>query len=285
MTHHPDDAPLLALEPPVDCAAFERRLADYLEGDLPPALRVAAETHRSGCQACAALVADLDRVRDLAAALPLLHPSRDLWDGVAARISAPVVPIAVAGTPAAAARRPWLHRPWLAAAAALLLVGSTATLTYTVASRAPLDGPVASAPTVAVGPEPVTVVRPAPPADAMPAVATPEPTPPAAEPARAGAPSRTRLAADAAPAVPASPYDREIAQLRAVLDRQRSTLDTGTVRVVQRNLAIIDQAIRESRDALARDPSSQFLNQQLTDMLGEKLELMRTAVLLSGADD
>jgi len=285
MTHHPDDAPLLALEPPVDCAAFERRLADYLEGDLPAALRVAAEAHLSGCQACAALVADLDRVRDLAAALPVLHPSRDLWHGVAARISAPVVPIAVAGAPAAA-RRPWLHRPWAAAAAALLLVGSTATLTYTVASRGPRDGPVAATPTVAIGPEPVTVVRPAPPADPASAATTRQPTaPPVAEPTPAAAPPRTRLAADAAPAVPASPYDREIAQLRAVLDRQRSALDTGTVRVVQRNLAIIDQAIRESRDALARDPSSQFLSQQLTDMLGEKLELMRTAVLLSGADD
>lgn len=272
MTHHPDGPPR-ALVPPLDCAAFEHHLADYLDDDLSPARRAAARAHLDGCAACSALVADLEGIRREAAALPLLRPSRDLWDGVAERIAAPVLPLAVAPPPV---RRSWLHRPWSAAAAALLLVGSTATLTWTAAQRGAGDEPPAAP--VAVAPSTPAVASPAP------AVTTPAaPEAPGTAPAAPAGPT-TRLAAREA-AVPASPYDREIAELRVVLERQRAGLDTGTVRVVEQNLAIIERAIRESRAALAADPSSPFLNQQLNDMLGEKLELMRTAVLLSGDDE
>ena len=274
MTHHPDGPPR-ALVPPLDCAAFEHHLADYLDDDLSPPRRAAARAHLDGCAACSTLVADLEGIRREAAALPLLRPSRDLWDGVAERIAAPVLPLAVAPPPA---RRSWLHRPWSAAAAALLLVGSTATLTWTAARRGAGDDQ--ASPPVAVAPSPA-------PADVtpVPAVASPAaPEAPAAEPPASAAAPTTRLARREA-ATPAGPYDREIAELRVVLERQRAGLDTGTVRVVEQNLAIIERAIRESRAALAADPSSPFLNQQLNDMLGEKLELMRTAVLLSGDDE
>ena len=274
MTHHPDGPPR-ALVPPLDCAAFEHHLADYLDDDLSPPRRAAARAHLDGCAACSTLVADLEGIRREAAALPLLRPSRDLWDGVAERIAAPVLPLAVAPPPA---RRSWLHRPWSAAAAALLLVGSTATLTWTAAMRgAGDDAPAAPTPPVAVATPATPAVVPAAPVAPAPEPAAPErlPVPPA---------PATRLAARDA-AAPASPYDREIAELRVVLQRQRAGLDTGTVRVVEQNLAIIERAIRESRAALAADPSSPFLNQQLNDMLGEKLELMRTAVLLSGDDE
>lgn len=276
MTHHPDGPPR-ALVPPLDCAAFEHHLADYLDDDLSPARRAAARAHLDGCAPCSALVADLEGIRREAAALPLLHPSRDLWDGVAERIAAPVLPLAVAPPPA---RRSWLHRPWSAAAAALLLVGSTATLTWTAARRGAGDAPPAATTSVAVAPPSAPAVAAPVPAAAEPAA----PEGPAAGPPSATAAPTTRLARREA-AAPASPYDREIAELRVVLERQRAGLDTGTVRVVEQNLAIIERAIRESRAALAADPSSPFLNQQLNDMLGEKLELMRTAVLLSGDDE
>ena len=50
------------------------------------------------------------------------------------------------------------------------------------------------------------------------------------------------------------------------------------------NLAIIDRAIAESRAALLRDPSSGYLNERLSSALQDKLQLMRTAVLLSSDD-
>ncbi len=291
---------MTSLTMPLDCAAFEARLADYLEGDLPPALRAAADAHRAACPACAALVADLDAIRDEAARLPELRPSRDLWEGIAARIEAPVVPIAAVERRRAAGPS-WLHRPWVAAAAALVLVASTAAVTYTVTAGR-MGGAGAS------GPAPVAAAPAATPTAALDTTgaAAPAGTTPPAAPVVAAAPSATadasataierpapqgaargagRLAANGPAPAGASIYDQEIAELRSLLNQRRAGLDTTTVRVLEQNLAIIDQAIRESRAALSRDPASPFLNRQLTDVLGEKLELMRTAVLLSGADD
>jgi hypothetical protein len=75
-------------------------------------------------------------------------------------------------------------------------------------------------------------------------------------------------------------YGREIARLRRIIDERRALLDTATVNVIERNLTIIDQAIRESRAALARDPASALLNEQLNNALEQKVELLRTAALL-----
>jgi hypothetical protein len=70
-----------------------------------------------------------------------------------------------------------------------------------------------------------------------------------------------------------------------MLEQRRPTLDTATVAVLERNLAIIDAAIAESRAALERDPDSVLLNRQLHNALGRKVQVLRTAALLpSGAD-
>ncbi len=66
----------------------------------------------------------------------------------------------------------------------------------------------------------------------------------------------------------------------ARVEQRRATLDTATIGVIERNLGIIDAAIRESRAALARDPASALLNEQLNNALEQKVELLRTAVLL-----
>jgi hypothetical protein len=52
------------------------------------------------------------------------------------------------------------------------------------------------------------------------------------------------------------------------------------VAIIERNLQIIDAAIAQSRAALARDPASQMLDQQLTHALDKKVELLRTAAML-----
>ena len=55
--------------------------------------------------------------------------------------------------------------------------------------------------------------------------------------------------------------------------------------MLEESLRVIDRAIAQSRDALARDPASQFLGEQLTRTLDAKVQLLRTAALLprSGA--
>jgi hypothetical protein len=68
--------------------------------------------------------------------------------------------------------------------------------------------------------------------------------------------------------------------MRTAVGARRSELDSSTVAVLERNLLIIDEAIRQSREALARDPNSPFLGRALTTALDRKLELLRTAALL-----
>ena len=264
------------------CATFEARLADYLEGDLTPAQRVAAERHLAACPACTALVADLHALRGEARTLPALAPSRDLWAGIAERIETPVVALPARR---AEAQPSWLRRPWLAAAAVALLMAGSAGTTYLLTTRTPAAAPDEAAPrTIALAPR--LVSAPAGPDSAVSTPVTPGAGAPAS-PAPAGNASSTgrassRLAANCSgPAVALQAYDMEIAQLRRVLDERRGSLDTATVRILQQNLGIIDGAIRESRAALARDPASRLLFQQLNAALDTKLELMRTAVLLT----
>ncbi len=50
--------------------------------------------------------------------------------------------------------------------------------------------------------------------------------------------------------------------------------------VIERNLQTIDQAIREAREALDRDPANTYLNSHLADARRRKLELLRHAAAL-----
>lgn len=70
-------------------------------------------------------------------------------------------------------------------------------------------------------------------------------------------------------------YDAAIADLQQALDQRRTQLDTATVRVIEQNLRVIDQAIAQARAALARDPNSTYLNGYLQRSLGRKLEFLR----------
>ncbi len=74
-----------------------------------------------------------------------------------------------------------------------------------------------------------------------------------------------------------------VAALEQTLARNRSRLDTGTVRVIEKNLAIIDRAIRDAQSALAADPANAYLNQHLARETRRKLELLRQAATLATA--
>jgi len=74
-----------------------------------------------------------------------------------------------------------------------------------------------------------------------------------------------------------------VAALEQTLARNRSRLDTGTVRVIEKNLAIIDRAIRDAQSALAADPANAYLNQHLAQETRRKLELLRQAATLAAA--
>jgi hypothetical protein len=289
---------------PLNCDGFANAVADYLERDDSPRLRAAVEAHAASCADCGALLADLQEVRVEASGLPTLTPSHDLWDGIAARIEAPVVSLDEVRGPRSAVRAvaPTKRVPsWLRpAAAAAALVLMTAGITYFATRQALLPGPqVTAIDSASLDPRKmvahandsarridmgrgdlVTRTR-----DLGRRTADREPG--------AGDPPQTTRAprtADRAPAVAVSNnpltatletvYGLEIERLRRIIDERRGQLDTATVGVIERNLSIIDTAIRESRAALARDPASAFLNEQLNNALEQKVELLRAAALL-----
>src|SRR5439155_21942656 len=78
-------------------------------------------------------------------------------------------------------------------------------------------------------------------------------------------------------------FDAQVAELERALDRGRGRLDTATVRVIERNLRIIDRAIRGAQSALAADPANSYLNLHLAQEMRRKLELLRQAATLAGA--
>jgi Putative zinc-finger len=190
---------------------------------------------------------------------------------------------------------------WLAAAAGVLVavsVGSTYGVMRLTGRIAPTTVAVTSTPATPA-PDSTRSTAPDTPDIAPNAAPNTTPTPTtvaSAEPsAKRGQPARAPRAAEPsvrssgdarlvsggasayAPAIQA--YDKEIASLRAAL-RNRNDLDSATVAVVERNLRVIDAAIADSRRALARDPHSRFLGDQLARTLDQKVELLRTAVLL-----
>jgi len=87
-----------------------------------------------------------------------------------------------------------------------------------------------------------------------------------------------------ASAYPTDPrYAAQVAALERALQRGRSQLDTATVRIIEKNLKIIDRAIRDAQSALVADPASTYLNLHLAQEMRRKLELLREAANLAGA--
>lgn len=245
------------------CEQFDAALSDYLENALDPAERTALESHTATCNRCRAVLAEVSAITTEAAALPDLEPSRDLWPAIAQRIAAPVValPGAVPRRETRPSVRPWYLAPASLAAAAAVLVAVTASVT-TLALRSGRTAAPAGV-VAATNPAPATQSN-----DSQ--IDIPAPA------------ARVTNASAAKPnAVPVQEvYAREIAELDSIARDRRSHLDTSTVAVIEKNLQIIDQAIAQSRIALARDPNSGFLHHQLNDALNQKISLLRTVALL-----
>jgi hypothetical protein len=269
--------------PTISCEQFADGLPDLLEREVDERTRARLEAHALSCGECGPLLADLRKLSTDAAALPELVPSRDLWAGVESRIETPVVEIPMGGRVDGwngGKQRRRLTPVWMGLAAAGL-VALTATITHQVTKRAVVA--VVPAATVA---ERVATLPPA-------VVTTPgagvagvssaaqsnadRDSVPGARPSSVPA-SSTTLASNKTRAEQA--YDAEVARLRAIVKERRTVLDTATVSVIERNLKVIDDAIAQCRDALRKDPASQFLVESLNDALETKIKLLRTAATL-----
>jgi hypothetical protein len=116
------------------------------------------------------------------------------------------------------------------------------------------------------------------------AEATPAPRPQPSAPASRIPDPASRIVATSAPAAATeTAYDRDVDALRALVPQRRTELDSATVAVLERNLSIIDAAIAESRAALAREPRSPVVGDQLQRALARKVDLLRTIATLPRA--
>lgn len=76
-------------------------------------------------------------------------------------------------------------------------------------------------------------------------------------------------------------FEGAVADLQRTLEAGRGRLDPETVRVVEQNLATIDEAIEQCRRALEADPANAFLNSHLVSARQRKLALLRQATALT----
>lgn len=234
-------------------------VSDYLDDGLDTAARAAVDAHLAECEHCRAVLTDLTALRGAATAWrdAEVTPPADLWPGIAARLSGPreiAPPVApLAATPASAPRTAWYQRRWSVglpelALAATLLAALGGTLLWP------------------------RVTPSAPAADVM-------------APIIAEADAFDSGAAQVTPVNFAdAQYDAAVVDLERVLREQRDRLDPRTVVVLERNLRVIDEAIREAREALATDPANALLNAHLAGARQRKLDLLRRAALITEGD-
>ena len=270
------------------CETFKAILPDYFEGDLNDEAKAAADEHAKTCKSCAAIVADINRITTDAAALTAMKPPRDLWSGIESRISAHVIPLA---QPTHRGARTF-GSAWMAAAAAALIV-TTAGITYLATTRASVKQPTVVAVVTPKRATPIVdsnAIAPtvASPSNQTPGVALPGASTPSRNLASNNAGNRRTPVTAVAAGAFGSPqeeaaYAKEIDVLERMVNSANSGLDPATVQVVKKNLQLIDDAIAQSKAALAKDPASPLLYNQVTRAMGKKIELLRTMASLSSS--
>lgn len=229
------------------------RLSDHLDGALAPDEAREMDAHLSECASCREALAGLREIVAAARALPPVPPARDLWPEIAGAIGAPVARAAGADvlafpgppTPAPAERRAG-RRGWVFTAPQL---AAAALVLMSISAAATWWAGVG--------------------------VGTRDAVPAAAGPALA-----VTMAADGS--APPPELAAELATLEGVLAEARARLDPHTVRILEKNLGVIQRAIDESVRALAVDPDNAFVRAHLERAWREKAEFLREASRISG---
>lgn len=231
--------------------AWTDRLSDYLDGEQRPEERVELEAHLDECESCRRVLEELRAVAARARALPDVPPARDLWPGIATAIQAPPLSGAaeagqVIALPTAETRR--LAHP-----------ARRVSLTHSQLAAAAVSLMVLSVLATWWAGSGLAV---------------------RGVPGDRAAPGAVIMAAD----VPAPPEGLalELRSLEEALAQSSTPLDPNTVRIIEKNLAVIERAIDESRQALAVDPGNTFLVDHLERAYRHKLTYLREAVQLAG---
>lgn len=230
------------------------RLSEYLDGELGPDERDALEAHLDGCTACTATLAELRRVAETARALPGealdTHLQADLWARIVPRLAPRRQSL---GERLAAMLRPagrpvTLSVPQLATAALALVVVSAGIAFVGARFVARLGGPALVA-----------------------NHADTTGTPPG------GAMSGSLASFDE------THYTAAVAELESTLKTHRDQLDPATVRALEDNLALIDEAVVDAKRALIADPANPYLSGHLANQMHRKVRVLQRAAMIVAA--
>lgn len=224
----------------MSCEDFNAAIGELVDDTLEGTDARALEQHLTNCAACRALVTDLRRIRQTAGTLDRPTPPPAVWTRVSEQLH---------HERAARARRAGAWRIGLAAAATLLLIlgglvawraFSMREASQTVASNVTVSGEVTQS---VASTKDVQSVE-----------------------------TELRLAAEH--------YENAIAGLEAIARTQQKTLDPQLSATLQKNLAVIDQAIGESRAALREQPASLPAQESLFEAFKSKVALLQSTVAL-----
>lgn len=226
------------------CETYRQSLEALLDGDLDPARREALEAHLATCEACRALTADLQQIRQVAGTLERHAPPRDAWKRLSAELAKEPAFQQAAASAAKAARVP--HWTWsaLAAAASLAVIvggGLFVLKTWTTPTPQQANAGIGSGN-----------------AESRRLVESVE--------------SELQQAADH--------YKKAIEGLQAVANAPDSPLDPETTATLHANMAVIDKAIDESQAALSAQPESQVAQQSLFEAFRRKVSLLQDTIAL-----
>ena len=248
------------------------RLSEYLDGEMEHADRQALEAHLRECAECAAILADLEKVRARARDLNDAPLPSEIWPSIERAIRAPRV--TKLGLPPRA-RFNFTLPELLAACLVVAIVsggGVFALLRHRAEPATPRAARMTQAPVERRTPVPETTESPSPTladrssespsVDAMPA-------------------ERTEAAPAVAGPLAETPHEEAISELRRALASKRTRLDPATIRTLETNLAIIDLAIDQAKRALVADSANTYVKEHLADTMRRKVELLQRATVLA----
>ena len=231
-------------------------LNDYVDGSLGPVERHGVEQHLAGCAACRQTVDDLREILEASRSLELREPPVRAWSRIERAIRLEKESSVARGAQPGGSARPakaglYTYAAWLAAAAALVLAAVIG-MRYTPHTASP-D-----------------------------ATASPAASASSSSSASAGASASSGAAQsiEAELRQAESHYENAIKGLEAIANSEQAELDPRTAATLQKNLAVIDQAISESRAAVRAQPASEPAQQSLIEGFKTKIGLLQDTVAL-----